>query len=192
MRIVLTGGPGSGKTVISAAIARANPDRIVAVPEAATQVYSATGTRWHLCEPELKRQLQRRIYQLQIEQEERYARENPDKLLLLDRGTIDGSIYWPDGEAAYWSAMKTTLGKELARYDRVILLQSAAAIGIYDGSESNSVRFENAAEAIASSEALEAAWGGHSRLTRVAATQLLADKIVRVSELVAEAVGNRV
>ena len=41
-RIVLTGGPGAGKTVISSALADRFADRLVLVPESATQVY----TRW--------------------------------------------------------------------------------------------------------------------------------------------------
>src|SRR4051812_36062926 len=45
-RIVLTGGPGAGKTSVAAALARAMPERLVHVPEAATRVYGQLGTRW--------------------------------------------------------------------------------------------------------------------------------------------------
>ena len=189
MRIVLTGGPGSVKTVISTAIARTDCHRVAAVPEAATQVYSAAAARWDRVDLERKRELQRKIYELQIEQEERIARENPGKILLLDRGTVDGSTYWPEGAAAYWDAMGTTLEKELARYHRVILLQSAAAIGIYDGSQSNAVRFEDAAEAVASDDTLARAWAGHPHIRRVAARVLLAEKIAEVAAILEEAAG---
>src|SRR5688500_1992964 len=47
-RIVLTGGPGAGKTVIAHRIAGEHSDRFVLVPEAATQVYDALRTRWDL------------------------------------------------------------------------------------------------------------------------------------------------
>src|SRR3712207_2922358 len=96
-RVVLTGGPGAGKTVVSAAIARADPSRFALVPEAATQVYDALRTRWDLLDLEGRRDVQRRIYRLQREQEERLARNFPGKVLLLDRGTIDGAAYWPEG-----------------------------------------------------------------------------------------------
>src|SRR5690606_21775658 len=53
-RIVLTGGPGAGKTVIAEALAdgarlaawREEVGGVMLVPEAATQVYAARRTRW--------------------------------------------------------------------------------------------------------------------------------------------------
>src|SRR5881394_3636833 len=72
-RIVLTGGPGSGKTVISARIAQLHPDRFAIVPEAATQVYDALQTRWDKLDLEGRRDVQRKIYQLQVDQEDRTA-----------------------------------------------------------------------------------------------------------------------
>src|SRR6476661_5391894 len=100
-RIVLTGGPGAGKTVISRRLAAARPDRFVLVPEAATQVYDALQTRWDRLDVEGRRDVQRRIYRLQVEQERRLADAHPDKVLLLDRGTIDGAAYWPEGPDDY-------------------------------------------------------------------------------------------
>src|SRR5688500_14345311 len=88
-RIVLTGGPGAGKSVVSAAIAARHPGRFVVVPEAATQVYDALKTRWDRLDLAGRRDVQRQIYRLQVEQERRLAESHPDKMLLLDRGTID-------------------------------------------------------------------------------------------------------
>lgn len=90
-RVVLTGGPGAGKTVISRRLAAEHPDRFVLVPEAATQVYDSLGTRWDRLGLEGRRDVQRRIYRLQIEQEDLLAAQHPGKTLLLDRGTIDGA-----------------------------------------------------------------------------------------------------
>src|SRR3712207_6835981 len=83
-KIVLTGGPGAGKSVVSAALARRHADRLVLVPEAATQVYAALGTRWDRLDLPGRRDVQRRIYWLQLQQEQRAAASHPDKLLLLD------------------------------------------------------------------------------------------------------------
>src|SRR4051794_31788836 len=111
-RIVLTGGPGSGKTVVSRRIAAANPGRFVLVPEAATQVYTLLNTRWDRLDVNGRRDAQRRMYRLQLEQEQRIAEEHPDKSLLLDRGTIDGATYWPDGPDDFWRDVGTTLDRE--------------------------------------------------------------------------------
>src|SRR5438045_3336808 len=141
-RIVLTGGPGAGKTVISKHIAAAHPQRFVLVPEAATQVYDALQTRWDKLDLEGRRDVQRKIYLLQVDQENRTSAANPDKILLLDRGTVDGAAYWPEGPEDYWRDVRSTLERELTRYDVVIWLESAAALGLYDGDESNTCRFE--------------------------------------------------
>jgi predicted ATPase len=182
-RVVLTGGPGSGKTAVSNAIAQAMPARFVVVPEAATQVYSKARTRWDLVDTVGRRELQRQIYHLQRRQEDLFAAQHPDKILLLDRGTIDGAAYWPDGPDAYWVDLGTSLAVELARYDHVIWMQTAAAIGIYDGSDSNPVRFEDAAAAIASGELLVRLWSGHPHFHRNAAYPSLDDKITEVRKM---------
>jgi predicted ATPase len=182
-RIVLTGGPGAGKTVVSRRLAEAEPDRFILVPEAATQVYSALQTRWDRLTLVGRYDVQRRIYRLQVEQEDRLAADHPDKTLLLDRGTIDGAAYWPHGPDDYWRDLGTTLEAELARYDRVIWMQTCAAVGVYDGDASNACRFEDADAAVASGNLLALLWGGHPRLTRVDAFERLDEKIRVVRQL---------
>jgi predicted ATPase len=179
-RIVLTGGPGAGKTVITSAIVRARPDRFILVPEAATQVYGRLQTRWDRLDLEGRRDVQRKIYHQQIEQEERVEREHADRILLLDRGTIDGAAYWPDGPADYWKDLGTTLDAQLARYNAVIWMETAATLGIYDGEASNACRFEDPEGAIASGKLLLNLWGGHPKLTNVGAFSTLEDKIQSV------------
>src|SRR5437763_8450406 len=181
-RIVLTGGPGAGKTVISKHIAAAHPQRFVLVPEAATQVYDALQTRWDKLDLEGRREVQRKIYQLQVDQEDRTAAANPEKILLLDRGTIDGAAYWPEGSEDYWRDVGSTLDVELMRYDMVIWMESCAALGLYDGDASNFCRFEDAQGAIESGKLLLRLWGGHPNLKHVGAFTNLGDKIAAVIE----------
>jgi predicted ATPase len=184
-RIVLTGGPGAGKTVISKRIATLHPDRFVLVPEAATQVYDALQTRWDKLDLPGRREVQRKIYALQVDQENRTADANPGKTLLLDRGTIDGAAYWPDGADDYWKDVGSTLDAELKRYHAVIWMESAAALGqkFYDGDFSNSCRFEDAAGAIESGKLLLKLWGGHPNLKHVGAFESLDDKVASVFEV---------
>jgi predicted ATPase len=179
-RIVLTGGPGAGKTVISSAIAAADPTRYVRVPEAATQIYDLLQTRWDRLDLAGRRDVQRRIYHLQRQQEEALAAAHPDQILLLDRGTIDGAAYWPEGAESYWSDLGTSAQAELARYDAVVWLQTSATLGLYDHDASNPCRFEHPEAAIASGNLLKILWGAHPRLSQVDAYNNLAEKIAAV------------
>lgn len=186
-RIVLTGGPGAGKTVVSTAIAAANPERFVLVPEAATQVYAALQTRWDRLDLPGRRDVQRRIFHLQVEQEDRLAREHPDKTLLLDRGTIDGAAYWPEGPDDYWRDLDTTWAAQLARYDQIVWMQTGAALGIYDGAGSNFCRFEDADAAVASGNLLRTLWSGHLNFRSVDAYPTLEQKIHAVRQVLSNA-----
>lgn len=181
MKIVLTGGPGAGKSVIAAEVLRRD-SRFVLVPEAATQVYTRLGTTWDRLDPVNRKEAQRMIYRTQVDQEARIAAANPDKHLLLDRGTIDGAAYWPDGPEAYWSDLGSSLSREITRYDEIIWLETAAALGIYDGAASNNVRFENADAAIESGKLLLRLYHSHPKLRHVGAFVELEDKVRAVIE----------
>ena len=182
-KVVLTGGPGSGKSVIARRIVEARPDRFALVPEAATQVYDALQTRWDRLDLAGRRDVQRRIYHLQREQEDRIAREHSGKTLLLDRGTIDGAAYWPDGPDDYWRDLGSSTANELARYDAVLWLETCATLGLYDGDASNFCRFEDPAGAIASGQLLLRLWQGHANLHRVGAFNKLDDKVAAVDNV---------
>jgi predicted ATPase len=188
LKIVLTGGPGAGKTVICARLASQMPQPIVCVPEAASRVYSILGTRWDRLNLEARRDVQRQIYQMQIELEAEAIQGNPGSDQLLDRGTMDGAAYWPKGSDDYWRAVGTTQAAELARYDAVIWLESCAAIGAYDGNTSNPCRFEDAEEAIATGAKLAEVWAGHRGFMRVGARETVDEKAVEVLEIVREIV----
>jgi predicted ATPase len=185
-RIVLTGGPGAGKTVTARHVVASDPTRYALVPEAATQVYDELRTRWDRLNIDGRRDVQRQIYRLQRSQEDRIAAEFPAKTLVLDRGTIDGAAYWPEGADAYWADLSTTHPVELSRYDSVVWMQTAAALGIYDGDESNSCRFEDPQAAIDSGELLARLWGTHPQLHRVDAFPELDRKLDAVLQLVGQ------
>jgi predicted ATPase len=183
-RIVLTGAPGSGKSTIARTLAEMYPDQLAVVPEAATQYYTLLGKRWNQLDLDNRRAAQRGIYQLQIAQEDRIARDHPEKTLLLDRGTIDGAAYWPDGPDAYWVDLHTTLARELARYDHILVLESAAAIGVYDGDASNPVRFEDADAALENAKLLARLWSTHPHVTQIPAAKNFGHKLAQVESLV--------
>lgn len=184
-RIVITGGPGAGKTVITTALAAGDPARFVRVPEAATHVYDVLQTRWDRLDVTGRRDVQRKIYHHQVAQENALAAvAEPHQLILLDRGTIDGAAYWPDGPDGYFPDLHTTLAAQLRRYDAVIWLQTGAALGHYDGDASNACRFEDDAAAIESGLLLNRLWGGHPCIKHVGAYPTIDAKIEAVRAVI--------
>lgn len=193
--IVLTGGPGAGKTSAASEVARrlsADGTRTRHVPEAATQVYTRLGRKWNQLTIAERRRAQAAMYELQLEQESaalKGARFDATRVLILDRGTIDGAGYWPDGDAAFWEAVGTTQAAELSRYHAVVWLETAAKLGLYDHDASNEVRFEDAEGAIAAGEVQARLWGGHPRVVRVGAQAAWEAKLNAVTRAVRELLG---
>ena len=92
-RIVLTGGPGAGKTAVLELVRQFFCQHIQVLPEAASILFSggfprgeSTGTR---------RATQRAIYYVQRELERSADQAGLAAVVLCDRGTVDGAAYWP-------------------------------------------------------------------------------------------------
>lgn len=159
-RIVLTGGPGGGKTTAADLFRREIGESVVVVPEAATMLFAGGFPR--VDEPGPRRSIQRAIFEVQRNLEEVQQARFPDRVLLCDRGTVDGAVYWPDGPDAFFAAMGTSVDAELQRYDAVIFFETAAAGG-HDIEGGNPTRTETAVAAVALDRALRAVWSRHPR-----------------------------
>jgi predicted ATPase len=163
-RIVLTGGPGGGKTTAADLFRREIGERVVLVPEAATMVF--TGGFPRVSQPTAVHAAQRAIYHVQRNLEDVQAALYPERVLLCDRGTVDGAAYWPDEPRGFFRALGTSLKAELARYDAVIFFESAAVggMGIEGG---NPVRNETMEQAVELDGKLRALWSHHPRFILV-------------------------
>lgn len=158
-RIAVTGGPGGGKTTVWRALAAAHGASLVAVPEVATLLFRHVFPQV-TSEPE-RRAVQRAIFHVQEQLEAFYAaRALPGQALLCDRGTCDGGGYWPEGPEGFFEAMGTSWQTELARYDAVLFLETAA-VGGYSIAEGNETRTESLSEAIAIDSSLREVWSRH-------------------------------
>ena len=158
-RIVLTGGPGGGKTTAADLMRREVGERIVVVPEAATMLFSGGFPRHN--ELHAKRSAQQAIYHVQRNLEDIHAALYPDRVLLCDRGTLDSVVYWPDqGEQDFYHVLDTTLDEEIARYDAVIFFETAA-VGNLSIEGGNPVRTESIDQAVTLDRQLQEIWGGH-------------------------------
>lgn len=157
-RIVLTGGPGGGKTTAADLYRREIGDEVVVVPEAATLLYLGGFPR--AGEPDVRKATQRAIYHVQLNLEDAQSAHYHSRVLLCDRGTIDGAAYWPGPSHEFFEHLGTTLESELARYDAVIFFETAAVGGVaIEGG--NPVRIETNEKAIELDRELRSLWGRH-------------------------------
>ena len=164
IRIALTGGPGGGKTTAVDLFRREMGDGVVIVPEAATMMFTGGFPRYP--ENDAVRCAQLAIYHVQRNLEDIQATRYPERILLCDRGTIDGAAYWPENNGDFFEALGTTPEAELARYDGVIFFESAAVggLGIEGG---NPIRRETLEEAVALDTKLRHYWSRHERFVVV-------------------------
>lgn len=172
-RIVVTGGPGGGKTTAADLFRREIGDRVVVVPEAATLLFSGGFPRIAIPragdpragDPRAAMAAQRAIYHVQKNLEDAQSALFPERILLCDRGTVDGAAYWPESSEKFFAAVGTTHEHELSRYDAVIFFESAAVGGLLI--EGNPVRTESLDEAVALDARLREAWSRHPRFVVV-------------------------
>jgi predicted ATPase len=163
-RIVLTGGPGGGKTTAADLFRREIGDRVVVVPEAATMLFSGGFPRGD--GPLTQRAIQSAIFHVQRNVEQAYRTQYPERVLLCDRGTVDGAAYWPDSTDEFFAEQGTTLAEELARYQAVLFFESAAVGGIViEGG--NPIRTEDVHAAAALDRRLRELWERHPNFVLV-------------------------
>ncbi len=163
-RIALTGGPGGGKTTAADLFRRELGESVVIVPESATILFAGGFPRAH--EIDAGRAVQRAIFHVQRNLEDVQSARYPDRILLCDRGTIDGAAYWPNGDRDFFTTMGTTFETELQRYAAVVFFETAAVAGAsIEGG--NPVRSESLAEAVALDERLRKLWSQHPRFLLV-------------------------
>jgi predicted ATPase len=162
-QVVLTGGPGGGKTTLIEELTRdpAWAGRFLALPEA---IHSAGRVGISPHEP----LFQRLMVETQRGLEEALARTlEPDdpRFVLCHRGTLDPLAYWLDrgwDEAAFFAYTRTTREQHYRRYKSVIHLVTAA-----DGAKAHYQRWPDAhrpetiEQAVRLDRLLAQAWGGH-------------------------------
>ena len=154
--VVLTGGPGAGKTAVLEVVRRELCSHVVVLPEAASILWSGGFPRRQTMAA--RTAAQRVIVRLQIEMQRMVIEEGHAALILCDRGTLDGLAYWPRSEAEYFAAFDSDRERELARYAAVIQLQPPSAA---HGYRSEGHRTETAVEAAAIDLRIGRAWSGH-------------------------------
>jgi len=158
-RVVLTGGPGAGKTAVLEIVRRHFCDHIAVLPEAAGIIYGGGFPRRTSLEG--RKAAQRAIFCVERQLEAVAAAERTAALDLCDRGTLDGLAYWPSEARSFFEETGTTRERELERYAAVIHLRTPPAGAGYN--QQNPLRIESAQEAAEIDERIALAWSGHPR-----------------------------
>ena len=179
--VVVTGGPGAGKTAVLEMARRSFCKHIAILPEAAGIVFGGGFPR--LGSEAARCASQRAIYYVQRELEAlAFGHANEIVVALCDRGTVDGAAYWPQAQATYWDSLGTQAEAELRRYSAVVHLRTPALAQGFD--HSNPLRVESAEQAAALDAKIAAAWGGHPRRVEVPSTTDFLEKARLVLEIV--------
>lgn len=176
-RIVLTGGPGAGKTALLELIRHGFCEHVVILPESAGMLFGGGFPR--NSHDVVRRACQRAIYYVQRELEIAAMAKEP-AIVLCDRGTIDGVAYWP-GPDDFWEELGTTLDRELARYHAVIHLRTPPESAY---NHANPLRLESAKEARAIDDRIAQTWRAHPRRFVIGPEENFLDKAARALALI--------
>ncbi len=159
-KVVLTGGPASGKTTALSILKEEYGTDIEVAVEAATLVYGGGFPR-NDNSPRHTYHAQRIIYATTKELESLAEEVNQNaKIVLCDRGSLDGAVYWPYGEEDFLKTMGTTIKDEYANYYAVIHMSPPKEAKYY---QNTSVRTESLERALEVDEAILKLWSGHPR-----------------------------
>ena len=175
-RVVLTGGPGAGKTAVLELVKKSFCEHVMILPESAGIIFSGGFPRRN--DIVSAQSAQRAIFYVQREIETAAEGQNP-AVILCDRGTVDGGAYWR-GEPDLWTCVGTTLAEQLSRYSAVIHLRVPSADGGYD--RSNPLRVENADEARAIDSRIAALWSKHPSYFSIEPQSTFIEKAAKVLE----------
>jgi predicted ATPase len=178
--IVVTGGPGAGKTAALEVVRRDACPHVAVLREAASIVFGGGFPRTSTLPGE--RAAQRAIFRVQRELERLTIEEGMARIILCDRGTLDGLAYWPGAEADYFRDLETSLDAELTRYALVVHLKTPSARNGYN--HHNPLRVETAREAAAIDDRIARVWSQHPRLVTVESEARFIDKLHAVLEVI--------
>lgn len=176
-RIVLTGGPGAGKTAVLELVRQDFCKHIDVLPESASILFGGGFRRGTSLAG--RKASQRAIFHVQRELEAMADAEGDAAIVLCDRGTIDGFAYWP-GPENFWTALEIAREQEFQRYDVVIHLRTPSQARGYN--HANPMRIESAAEAALVDERIAQAWEGHPRRFVVKSTENFLEKAHKTIE----------
>lgn len=161
--VVVTGGPGAGKTAILEMAKKNFCRHVVVIPESASLIFK--GGFWRMDTVLAKSAAQRAIFHVQSELEGLAVQDGRWGMALCDRGTLDGLAYWPSSEETFWDQVGSGPASELIRYKAVIHLRTPSDAEGYN--QQNELRIESSKEAQIIDERISAIWSKHPRYIQI-------------------------
>lgn len=171
-KVVVTGGPGAGKSAILEMARMQFCPHVAFLPEAATILFR--GGFWRENSINGKETAQRAIFHIQREMERFVLMEKKYALAICDRGTLDGLAYWPRSHKSFFEELKLSRKKELLNYSAVIHLRTPSKENGYN--HQNPIRIETVKEAQDLDARIEKAWEGHPRRYFIESTESFIEK----------------
>lgn len=195
-KIVLTGGPGSGKTTVLNSIVNIYSSlgvKVIVVGETATEIINSGIKPFGDDKIDLL-DFQELVLSLQLSKEqiydkaiELYAKNHPDKdiLVIYDRGVIDNKAYIGDKDFndLLNQVCPNSYSSILNKYDLVIDLVGAKSFYTL---ENNKARSESADVALELGEKTLKSWVGHPKVKIVAPKEKMDDKVNEVISYINE------
>lgn len=180
--IVITGGPGAGKTAVLEMSKKVLCEHVAILPEAASIVFG--GGFWRLHSPSAKLAAQRAIFHIQVEMEKLVIGERTWSIGLCDRGTLDGLAYWPESTESFWEMGKSDAKQEYSKYLAVIHLRSPTDLLGYN--QQNPLRIETSDQAKLIDEKIATAWAEHPNYEVVASSENFLTKAQAAMKLISK------
>ncbi|MGZ3727048.1 MAG: ATP/GTP-binding protein [Pseudobdellovibrio sp.] len=178
--IVITGGPGAGKTALLEFLRKDLPEQVAVLPEAASILFG--GGFWRLTSDTGKIAAQKCIYHIQNEMQTMIIAEKKWNMALCDRGTLDGIAYWPGEAHEFCKQLNTSIEAEYSKYTAVIHLCSPTKKNGYN--HQNPIRIETAAEAGVIDQRIHSVWKDHPHYNRIESTKDFIEKVHRAVLLI--------
>ena len=192
-KIVLTGGPHSGKTTILKNIkdyfSSHKEYAVITVPETASELIN-NGVKpnyvqniYDFQDLIFKRQF---VKEQTVEQAARLFQDKETVIIIYDRGLLDNKAYLKSQEEFDHILMENSCS-ELAildKYDLIINLKSTAGSNFGYDLETNEARFESECDAVSVDERTTQAWLGHKNFKIVQPTETIEEKAMIVLDLI--------
>ena len=180
--MVITGGPGAGKTAVLEMAKKVFCEHVAILPESASIVFG--GGFWRLQSVSAKQAAQAAIFHVQVEMENLMIGENVWAVGLCDRGTLDGLAYWPGSKEDFWKMSGTHSKQEFAKYLAVIHLRSPTDLLGYN--QRNPLRIETAIQAGEIDQKIAVAWSGHPNYEVINSTETFLVKAEAAIKLISK------